>query len=226
MGVEEHSALDVHYTVLYHSSLPSAYLLGTYDSKGTYKDGLLLRSIRRAEKELDDTNSLLSNNFATSLPTTLPLPLPPSSPSPLSLPSTLPSSSFSPVPALHVIILDGPCGHFTEQLFCDSLHQLQTHPPLGPLKLSYPSGEIHRLPKNLKFILETSDLRHASPAFLSVIPVINVSVSVESCLQRLVTVWVSSLNDWLGFFPPWRDILKEIRRILIDTRYILYFYIS
>jgi len=42
-------ALRLQVTVIHHASLPVQYLLGAYDSKGAWMDGLLTRAIRRAQ---------------------------------------------------------------------------------------------------------------------------------------------------------------------------------
>ena len=178
------SKIAVHTSIIHHASVPAMYLLGCYDSKGTWMDGLLLRAIRKA----DAINGHDGQQH------------------------------------WHVIVLDGPCGPFVEQLFGASYYQPHSRPVSLNDRISghvsMPTGEIDLLASNIKIVMETGDLSHASPALVSQLPLMHLETDADTSVQRLVAVWYKSLCHWLDHIPPWTDVLAEIGRWLVDSRLI------
>ena len=178
------SKVVVHTSIIHHASVPAMYLLGSYDSKGTWMDGLLLRAIRKTDA----------------------------------------INGSSALQHWHVIVLDGPCGPFVEQLFGASYYQPHSRPVSLSDRISghvsMPTGEIDLLASNIKIVLETGDLSHASPALVSQLPLMHLETDTDTSVQRLVAVWYKSLCHWLDHFPPWTEVLAEIGRWLLDSRLI------
>jgi hypothetical protein len=171
--------LRVYSSVIFHASLPSTYLYGSFDSQGVWSDGLLVRKLRSVAKASDGS--------------------------------------------LHAIILDGPISSSIEQLFGPSLFQ-QSGVQLsdnenGMNHLVFPSGELFTLPSSVKLIFESADLSHASPALIPLLPHLDVSVSADACIQRLLTVWMRSISNWLGAFPPWTDALIDLEQWVFSPRF-------
>ena len=179
-------AVTVHTTVIHHASLPAVYLLGHYDPKGNWMDGVLTRTVRQAGASSDP-------------------------------------SVQGPGQHLHVIVLDGPCGGpMVEQLFGASFHQSPSRQIRFDDRLSgavtLPTGECDLLARNVKIVLESSDLSHASPALISLTPLLHLEIDADTCVQRLVAVWFKSLCHWLDHFPPWTEVVSEIGRWLVESR--------
>lgn len=177
--------LDNNVTVIYTSSLPSHFLMGSFDSNGHWNDGILTRTVRRFDTE-DEIKEAVNTKQ-------------------------------------HFIVLDGSISFNIEQLFTS--HYFQSNQLCVPERttnasLSIPSGETHLLSENVKLIIETDDVTHASPAFLSSIPHQNIIVPSSLCVSRLLTVWVRSIDSWLRNFPPWLDLLQILKKLLLVSSFV------
>ena len=92
---------------------------------------------------------------------------------------------------MHVVILDGPCGPFIEQLFSTPFASQQTQIECTTnhyREVTFPSAECSLLPPEIKIILETSDLSHASFALLSRVPHLFIATDSEMSSSRLIVV--------------------------------------
>jgi hypothetical protein len=184
----------VYSTVIYHSSLSVASLLGSFDSFGRWTDGLLIRKIRSIDDDAQGKNKKVNKEAKKE------------------------ENSF------HVIILDGPLGFYIEQIFSSapylSTKSNITSDDISNSRLVFPSGELYSCPGRVKFLLETDDISQASPPLLAYTPHYHVTIKSELVVVRLINVWVRSLHHWLANFPPWNDAYDEIKHILLNTNFI------
>ena len=187
---QEDFKFHVTQSVIHHASLSANNLLGHFDLKGRWMDGILLRKIRLVDainrnKQLHnavsiDTLSIIVLNgpvgYYVEQIFTCPFYLTPAS--------------------------------ITSNNFCTSRNVI------------FPSGELHKLPDCIKIVIETNDVSNASPACFTYIPMLRVSYTSEVCVKRLLTMWTRSLMHWLGDFHPWLEFLEFLQSLLLTKSFV------
>lgn len=203
----------VHVSHIFVASLSSSAFLGHYDTQGRWCDGMLLRKMRaiklmevlhqdkiRAQAAGHGTSHNGHGNSHSH------------------------GHGHASESTLHLIVLDGPMGYYMEQVFGAEAMLASKTSLLGKVKshntLVLPSGEVFSVPSNLKFLIETSDVSNASPAVLVRTLQTYVKQNNKECVEKLLKVWMRSITNWLGNFPPWTDALQELSQLLLHTNFV------
>eukprot|EP01038_Epipyxis_sp_PR26KG_P006877 gene6877-9419_t len=209
----------VYKTTIYHASLSISSLLGNLDHNGKWNDGILVRKIRHIDEliiknsvdRLKAYSSFLKKNSKTKA---------------RSDKSSL-LALFSR-PKLYVIVLVGPVGYYLEQLFtgANSITSNISFPfsefsHNNVTQIVFPTSELHNLPvDNMKIVIETCDILHASPSFIANNIVIKIQSNAGLTKKTLIQTWLRSINHWLADFSPWLDFLEELKKCLLFTPFI------
>lgn len=177
-----HEAQLVEASTIYLNSLTLDTLIGTYDKDGMWKDGLFLRKLRCIEQSVSAT--VVTPEEAN---------------------------------AFHFIVLDGVVGPHLELVFLSSAYQehnnlfAATSNVNAPKPfLSFPCGEVSRVPSNTIVFIESADLSHASPVLLSVIPLLHIAVTPEAHIKRVIRVWIRNVSQCVSRFSPWVGVVDEL----------------
>ena len=215
---QEEEALNsqLRVTVIFHASLTTNSLIGTFDGQGRWTDGIMLRKLRHIHETTYNQQAKLKNHRLERH---------------LMSNETAESKKAQQLAMLdsnklHFIVLDGPVSYQVEQmlhgLFFQSFSALTSLTCQTSLynHLTFPTGEFLALPENLRIVLETSDLANASPTFVALVRCQQLSFSLEDSYKRLLTVWIRSLYGWLGDFPPWLDFLEELNFLLLSSTFV------
>jgi len=156
-------------TIIYHASLTLQYLIGSYE-QGKWMDGLLLRKLRLLQSQPSHLleNTAMNSNKITSF-----------------------WNEYTTMTPLQLIVLTGPITYHIESLlhgmyFQSTIMGLNHSFPVVNTCLTFPTGEYITLPSNVKIIIETADLQHASPSCLSILPIQTISYPLEATYQRIL----------------------------------------
>jgi hypothetical protein len=163
---EEDEGHNVYTSVLYHASLTTHQLLGTFDKDNVWSDGLLIRKLRQIVEEWYAKKDMSKGK-----------------------------DDRREQNASYVIVLDGPIGFHIEQLFAASHFQISGASTLknetyNNNHLVLPSGELFYLPDNLLNVMETSDMSNASPPLLAHTLYLHMVVPIQSQVHHMSRVWV------------------------------------
>lgn len=203
-------------TMIYHASMSVDALIGCFDVQGKWNDGILIRKLRHVhelaynQKIKDRNQALDQKNFMF----------------PSMQKSNQKSAEKNVGTSFHVIVFNGPMTYHIEQLLHGVYFQsMNATTSLSWIHsrfdhLTFPTGESHSIPKNVKILIETSDIHHASPACLAIIPSQSLRFTHEECRKRILTLWIRSLTHWLGDFPPWLDFIEGVHKLLLHTSFI------
>jgi len=182
-------------TVIYHASLSTSHLLGSFNEHNHWEDGILLRKLR----QIDDDNA--KTNVNTSV-----------------------GEHDPETAAMHVVVLDGPMGFHIEQMFAASYLHIPSasilRKEINNNRLVMPSGELYKLSNNTILLLETADVSNASPQLLVHSPHVHLSVNPDILISQVMNVWFSSLRNWLGHFAPYTEMLAVIENVLRNSRFV------
>jgi hypothetical protein len=205
-------------SIIFHASLKMDALLGYFDSNGRWQEGILLRKIRYLNSVLNP----LRQSFPSEQDNLL---------SPKKADSG--SSHLRPEEGLSLLVLNGPLTYQIEQLLHGTFFQMSAamygssnSAVSSSERFTLPTGEFVTFPRNLKIIIETSDLSNASPTCLASIASRNIDYSLTEVVTRLLTTWMRSLGNWLGEYAPWLDFYDELSALLTKTKFLeelLYF---
>jgi len=177
-------------SVIHHASLSANSLLGHFDLKGRWMDGILLRKIRLVDAI--NRNKQLHN--VVSIETLYIIVL--NGPIGYYVEQIF-SCPFYLTPA-----------SIASNNFCTSRNVI------------FPNGELHKLPGCIKIVIETNDVSNASPACFTYLPMLRVSYTSEVCVKRLLTMWTRSLMHWLGDFHPWLEFLEFLQSLLMTKPFV------
>lgn len=187
--------------VIFHASLTASALLGGYDLQGRWMDGILTRKIRfvNEQAQISEQSKRSSRHDALE----------------------------AKPPRRFFIVLNGPVSLLLEELLYGMFYQIpRSISPMFDLGnaanrlLLLPTNENVHIADNVRFIIETHDLSNASPSCLNLIPTVNVSFGAHEGIVRILTVWIRSISQWLGDFPPWLDLLEELNALLLNTKFV------
>ncbi|RYH31700.1 hypothetical protein EON65_02065 [archaeon] len=190
-------------TMLYHGSLSTANLIGSYDTQGRWSDGLLVKKIRLTEAKLLRKNAQDKETVG-------------------------PIEFDTNNDEYHFIVLNGPISSSIQELFHCMIFQSprSVYPvfaksyQLSKTQIVLPTNECLELSDRIKIIVESSDLSTISPSLLPILPNVHIAFTAQESVARIVTVWMRSVYHWLGDFPPWLDFLDELNVLLINSKFI------
>jgi hypothetical protein len=207
-------------SIIYHASLKMDALLGYFDSNGRWQEGILVRKIRYLNFVLNPHRQSFPSEQDNLL-------------SPKKTDSGASSSRLRPEEGLSLLVLNGPLTYQIEQLLHGTFFQMSASmygssnsAISSSERFTLPTGEFVTFPRNLKIIIETSDLTNASPTCLASIASRNIDYSLAEVVTRLLTTWMRSLGNWLGEYAPWLDFYDELSALLTKTKFLdelLYF---
>jgi hypothetical protein len=217
-ATQNHDQYDLT-TVIYHASMKTDSLLGCFDSNGKWQDGIILRKLRYLNYLLSTQNNRNSKEANSNV----------RGGGGTSSSAPVVADDNKPMNNLSMLVLNGPLTHQIEQLFHCIFFQslsgmyssLQAHNSnFSSERFILPTAEYITIPKGLKIIVETSDVRHTSPTCLALIAFRNIDFSLNECYSRILTAWYRSVGNWLGEYAPWLDFLDELNHLFFKTKFI------
>ena len=184
-------------SIVFHSSLSLAQLLGTFDSSGKWMDGFFCRWLRKTtiQYSCSTAKSLKKNELNDTYP------------------------------IKEMVVLDGPVGASLEQMMSATLLRRSFCPTnlndstgfASNLHVSIPSGEMFLLPPQVSIILETSDISQASPSLVTQLETVHIGTFPESLIDVKLRSYLEMITLKFSAYPVWEQSLQSLHEVFTGT---------